>query len=257
MSSGPDPLATRLRRAGCVYAEEEAALLREAASGAELEALVARRVVGEPLEVLLGWAGFAGLRVAVAAGVFVPRRRSELLVELGLDLLPDDPVVVELCCGTGAIAAAIRARRPDAGVWAVDIDPDAVDVARRNLPPARVLLGELYDPLPEGLRERVNLIVANAPYVPTGEIAFMPAEAREHEHRVALDGGADGHEVQARVASGCRAWLAQAGRVVIETSERQASRTASLLQEQGLATRIVHDTERDATAVVGAVVSVG
>jgi len=247
----PDPLVARLRAAGCVFAEDEAALLREAASGEALEELIARRIRGEPLETLLGWAEFAGLRVAVAPGVFVPRRRSEALVELALDGLPDGGVVVELCCGVGAIAAAIQTRRPDARVWASDLDPDAVAVARRNLPPHAVLEGDLFEALPRELLGGVDVLVANAPYVPSDEIAFMPAEAREHEHRMALDGGADGHVVQARIASGCRAWLAPGARVVIETSERQAERTTSLLDEQGLRTRVVRDEDRDGTAVVG------
>lgn len=249
--TSPDPLVARLRRAGCVFAEDEARLLREAASGAELEALVARRVAGAPLEVLLGWADFAGLRVAIAPGVFVPRRRSELLARLAAEALPPGGVVVELCCGVGAIAAAVRARRPDVEVHACDIDPDAVAVARRNLPPGSVHAGDLYAALPAALRGRVDVLVANAPYVPTAEIPLLPPEAREHEHRVALDGGPDGHAVQARIASGCRAWLAPAGRVVIETSRRQAPRTAALLAEQGLAVRVVRDEERDGTAVVG------
>ncbi|MCS0498769.1 putative protein N(5)-glutamine methyltransferase [Protaetiibacter mangrovi] len=247
----PDPLVERLRAAGCVFAEDEAELLRDAASGDALEALVERRIAGEPLEPLLGWAGFAGLRVTVAPGVFVPRVRSELLVDAALDGLPDDAVAVELCCGVAAIAAAIAATRPDAQVWACDIDPDAVAVARSNLPPERVLEGDLYAPLPAELRGRVALLVANAPYVPSDEIAFMPSEARDHEHRVALDGGVGGLEVQARVAAGCREWLAPGGRVIIETSERQAPRTASLLVEQGLAVRVVRDEERDGTCVVG------
>jgi release factor glutamine methyltransferase len=249
--TSPDPLVARLRAAGCVFAEDEATLLQDAASGDALEALVERRVAGEPLETLLGWAEFAGLRVDVAPGVFVPRWRSELLVEAALEGLPDDAVVVELCCGVGAIAAAVRAARPDADVWACDIDPDAVAVARQNLPPDRVSEGDLYDALPASLRGRVDLLVANAPYVPTDEIAFMPTEARDHEHRVALDGGSDGHAVQARIASGSREWLAPGGRLIIETSERQAPRTASLLEEQGFAVRVVRDEERDGTCVVG------
>lgn len=247
----PDPLVARLRAAGCVFAEDEAALLRAAGSGAELETLVARRIAGEPLETLLGWAEFAGRRVAVAAGVFVPRRRSELLVELTLEGLPPGAVVVELCCGVGAIAAAVHAARSDARVHACDIDPDAVATARRNLSPERVHAGDLYDALPRTLLGRVGVLVANAPYVPSEEIAFMPAEARERERRVALDGGSDGHAVQARIASGCRDWLTPGGRVIIETSRRQAARTASLLDEQGLLVRIVRDEERDGTAVVG------
>jgi len=249
--SEADAVVARLRAAGCVYAEDEAALLREAAAGDALEALLARREAGEPLETLLGWAAFAGMRVAVAPGVFVPRLRSELLVDAALDGLPRGAVVVELCCGVGAVAAAITARRPDAEVWASDIDADAVAVARRNLPPERVLEGDLFAALPGGLRGRVAVIVANAPYVPTAEIALMPVEAREHEHRIALDGGADGHAVQARIASGAGEWLAPGGRVIIETSRRQAPRTASLLAAAGLAPRVVRDDERDGTCVVG------
>src|SRR5690606_40974921 len=149
-----------------------------------------------------------------------------------------------------AIAATVRAARPDAEVWASDIDPDAVAAARRNLPPDRVREGDLYDALPTSLRGRVDVLVANAPYVPTEEIAFMPAEAREHEHRAALAGGADGHAVQARSAAGSREWLAPGGRVIIETSRRQAPRTASLLEQQGFQVRVVRDEERDGTCVV-------
>ena len=246
-----DDLVTRLRAAGCVFAEDDAALLREAASGDRLDALVARRIAGEPLEVLLGWAEFAGLRVAVAPGVFVPRWRSEVLVDAVLDGLPRGAVVVELCCGVGAIAAAVLDRRPDVEVWAADVDPDAVAVARRNLPAERVLEGDLYHPLPAALRGRVDVLVANAPYVPTGEIPFMPSEARDHEHLVALDGGVDGHAIQERIAAECREWLAPRGRVIIETSERQTARTAALLEGVGLRTWTVRDDEREATAVVG------
>lgn len=246
-----DPLVARLRAAGCVFAEDEAALLRETAEGDALEALVVRRIAGEPLEVLLGWAEFDGLRVAVAPGVFVPRVRTELLVELALEGLRTGAIVVELCCGVGAIAAAIRNRRPEVEVWASDIDPDAVAVARQNLPPERVSEGDLFDALPHELRGRVDVLVANAPYVPTDEIAYMPSEARDHEHHVALDGGVDGLAIQARIAAGCRAWLASGGRVIIETSEAQAPRTASLLQDAGLRTRVVRDDDRDGTAVVG------
>ena len=180
----------RLRAAGCVFAEEEAALLvAAAATPAELERLVGARVAGTPLELLLGYAEFCGLRVAVAPGVFVPRRRTALLVERAAALLRPGAVVVDLCCGTGAIGAALAARVAGLEVWAADVDPDAVACARGNLPPERVLEGDLYDALPDRLRGRVDVLVANAPYVPSGAIGLMPPEARDHEHRTALDGG--------------------------------------------------------------------
>jgi release factor glutamine methyltransferase len=245
-----DPLVARLRAAGCVFAEEEAALLRAAADSADvLETLVARRVAGEPLETILGWAEFAGIRVTCAPGVFVPRRRTELMVRLATDGLAPGARVLDLGCGTGAIGAAIEARVPGVEVWAVDVDPDAVACARRNLSPERVLLGDLYEPLRAGLGFAV--ILANAPYVPTDEIALMPPEARDHEHRVALDGGPDGLDVQRRAIAGAPARLAPGGALLVETGRRQAETTAALMRGAGLAARIETDDEIGGTVVVG------
>jgi release factor glutamine methyltransferase len=252
----PAGLVERLRAAGCVFAEDEAALLVEAAADDDhLERLVADRVAGRPLEQVLGWAGFCGLRIAVAPTVFVPRRRTELLVrvaleELGTDRGPDE-VVVDLGCGTGAIAAAMLAADPALDVWAVDLDPAAVGCARRNLPPERVLEGDLYAPLPVALRGRVAVVAANAPYVPTAAIATMPAEARDHEARIALDGGDDGLDVQRRVIAGAPSWLAPGGRVLVETSVRQADRTTAAMSAAGLVTEVRHDPETDGTVAVG------
>jgi len=130
----PADVVAALRTAGCVFAEEEAGLLVEAVrSPAELTSLVARRVAGEPLEHLLGWAEFCGLRIAVGPGVFVPRRRTELLVRLAAPLLRPGDVVVELCCGAAAVATALAATVPGLALHAVDIEPAAVACARRNL----------------------------------------------------------------------------------------------------------------------------
>lgn len=239
----------RLRAAGCVFAEEEAALLM--ATGGDTEALVARRVAGEPLEVILGWAEFRGLRVAVGPGVFVPRRRTEVLVEHALRYAQDAAVAVELCAGVGAVAAALAAERPGLDVWAAELDPVAVAVARRNLDPARVVQGDLYAALPSSLRGRVGILIANAPYVPTAEIALMPAEARDHEPALALDGGADGLDVQRRVIAGAPEWLAPDGVLLIETSVRQAPSTAALMEEAGFAARAEHDDDLDGTVAIG------
>ena len=243
-------LVAALRSAGCVFAEDEARLLLdEASSPAELMAWAARRMAGEPLEQVVGWASFAGLRVAVDPGVFVPRRRSELLVEVAAREPAD--VVVDLCCGTGALGAALAARWPDAEVHAADSDPAAVTCARRNLPPEQVYLGELYAALPADLRGRVDVLVVNAPYVPTGAIATMPREARDHEHRVALDGGADGLDVPRRVAAGAGGWLRSGGRLLVETGRDQAERTAGLLSGAGLATAVDTDDDLGGTVVTG------
>jgi len=241
-----------LRAAGCVFAEDEARLLVDAArSPAELTALLERRVAGEPLEHLLGWAEFCGLRIAVAPGVFVPRRRTELLVRLAAPLLRPGDVVVELCCGAAAVATALSAAVPGLALHAVDVDPAAVACARRNLVAGHVYAGDLDAPLPAELRGRVAVVVANAPYVPTDEIALMPPEAREHEPPVALDGGADGLDVQRRVAATAPRWLAPGGSLLIETSERQAPSTTAAVTAAGLVARTERSDDLDATAVVG------
>ncbi len=255
MPSSPSPaVVAALRAAGCVFADDEARLLVEAArSPVELAALVDRRVAGEPLEHVLGWAEFCGMRVAVDPGVFVPRRRTELLVHLAADLLTPGAVVVELCCGAAAVATALAAAVPGLVLHAVDVDPAAVRCARRNLEPVggRVYAGDLDAPLPPALRGRVDVVVANAPYVPTGAIALMPPEARDHEPRVALDGGVDGLAVQRRVAAAAPRWLAPGGSLLIETSEEQATHTAAAVTGAGLVARVERSEELDGTAVVG------
>jgi len=245
-------IVTRLRAAGCVFAEEEAVLLTEAAQDADqLERMLLDREAGRPLEQVLGWAEFAGIRVVMEPGVFVPRRRSELLVRIAAARAPEAAVAVDLCCGSGALGAALHAVRPDLEVHAADVDPAAVACARRNLPPERVHEGDLYGALPGHLRGRVGVLVVNAPYVPTDAIALMPPEAREHEHRVALDGGTDGLDVQRGVCAGASDWLGAGGVLVIETGRDQADTTADLIAAAGLTPEQVTDRQVGGVAVVG------
>src|SRR5215813_3530505 len=147
--SHPDIVA-RLRAAGCVFAEDEARLLMTAArTPAELEVMVGQRAAGRPLEQVLGWAEFCSLRIAVAPGVFVPRRRTEFLVRQAGALARPGAVIVDLCCGAGAIGAALAAAVDRAEVHAADIDPAAVRCARQNLPGGHVYQGDLYAPRSE------------------------------------------------------------------------------------------------------------
>ncbi|WP_375406376.1 putative protein N(5)-glutamine methyltransferase [uncultured Amnibacterium sp.] len=241
----------RLRAAGVVFAEEEARLLADAASGAELEALVGRRIKGEPLEPLLGWAAFDGLRVPVDPHVFVPRRRTELLAREAAALAAPGSVVLDLCCGTGAVGLAIATRVPGILLHAADVEPAAVVNARRTLAPVdgRVWQGDLFAALPDDLR--FDVIAVNAPYVPTGRIADMPREARDFEPRVALDGGGDGLDMHRRVAAGVLPWLAPGGAVLIETGRTQAAWTALLLENAGLTASVVSDDDVDGTVAIG------
>jgi release factor glutamine methyltransferase len=244
-------IVATLRAAGCVFAEDEARLLTDAAADpGELTDLVARRTAGVPLEHLLGWASFCGLRVTVDPGVFVPRRRTELLAGQAVELARPGAVVVDLCCGSGAVAAAVAAAVPDAELHATDVDQDAVRCARRNVPNGHVHEGDLYAALPAALRGRVDVLVANAPYVPTEAIGLMPPEARLHEPRVALDGGADGLDVLRRVATGSPDWLAPAGHLLVETSEAQAPPLLDAARAAGLIPRLVRDSELGATIVI-------
>jgi release factor glutamine methyltransferase len=242
-----------LRSAGCVFAEDEAALLLEAAdSPAELAVSVQRRIAGEPLEVILGWAEFAGLRIAIAPGVFVPRRRTKYLVRQALKLASPAAVVVDLCCGSGALGAAVAAALPGIRLFASDIESAAVRCAAENLEGiGEVFEGDLYDALPVSLRGDIDILLVNAPYVPTSEIAGMPPEARVHEPQVALDGGGDGLDIHRRVAADAPQWLAPGGTLLIEVSERQSAEAVGIFERAGLATRVAHSKKRDATVVLG------
>jgi release factor glutamine methyltransferase len=242
-----------------VFAEDEARLLASAArTPADLSAMVDRRVAGVPLEHVLGWVRFCGRRIALDSGVFVPRRRTEFLARQAIALARGvarerrPAVVVDLCCGSGAVGAAVLAAVRRIRLYAVDIDPAAVRCAGRNVAGAgRVYEGDLYEPLPGPLRGRVDVIVANAPYVPTGEIERLPIEARGHEPRVALDGGPDGLDVVRRVIAGAPSWLAPGGHLLVETSQPQATPAADAVVRAGLAVRVARSVEPDATAVIG------
>ncbi|MGQ5227854.1 putative protein N(5)-glutamine methyltransferase [Streptomyces sp. yara] len=250
-----DAVAATLRAAGCVFAEDEADMILAAADGdpGTVDGMVARRAAGLPLELVVGWAEFGGRRILVEPGVFVPRRRTEFLVEQALALAPDASVVVDLCCGSGAVGAALTAATGAADLHAADIDLAAVRCARRNVASlgGHIHQGDLFDALPARLRGRVDILAANVPYVPSDEIALLPAEARDHEPRVALDGGADGLDILRRVAAQAPAWLAPGGHLLIETSPHQAPQALSAFTESGLEAHLAVCEERPARVVIG------
>ena len=245
------PAVARLRAAGCVFAEDEARLLRAAAgSPAELDAMVERRVAGVPLEARARLGG-----VLRAADRGRPRRlRAPAAHRRSWSAQAAAPAPGRApwswTCAAARARSARRSPPPLAGVelHAADIDPAAVGCARRNLR-AGVYEGDLYAPLPERLRGRVDLLVVNAPYVPTAAIATMPPEARDHEPRVALDGGADGLDVQRRVAAEAPAWLRPGGHLLIETGADQAPHTAAVFAAAGLVPLVEY--AEDATVVIG------
>lgn len=248
-SEAYDDTVTALRAAGCVFAEDEAQLLLEA--GGDLAVLVARRVAGEPLEWVLGWAEFADLRIALRPGVFVPRRRTELLAAEAIARLRSASVAVELCCGSGAVAAVILEEVPFVEVHAADVDPVAVACARENVPNGNVHQGDLFEALPEELRGRVDVLVANTPYVPSEQISLMPPEARDHEPRHTLDGGPDGLDLLRRISASATHWLVPGGHVLIEVSERQLPLAMGIFEGDGLAASSASNDDLGATVVIG------
>ncbi|MDE3724191.1 putative protein N(5)-glutamine methyltransferase [Nocardiopsis sp. N85] len=230
-----DSLTPLSRDAGCVFAEQEAHLIaHHARTPAHAADLAERRAAGTPLEHVLGWARLRGVTVRVDPGVFLPRPRSALLADLAVGLLPERGVAVDLCCGSGILAAILIAARPHARVHAVDLDPNAVACARRNLPAHRVHHGDLCAALPPRLRGRVDVLVANVPHVPTDRLRLLPAEARLYEAPLALDGGPDGLDVLRRLARQAPGRLAPTGTVLVETAAHQAGTARKVLADAGL-----------------------
>lgn len=253
----PDPadddLVARLRAAGCVFAEEEARLLRAATHDrAALDDLVVRRVAGEPLEQLLGWVELGGHRVRVRPGVFVPRRRSLALVARAARLLDGvpTPTVVDVACGTGALGLLTAQRVPGVVLHASDVDATACACAADNLGGlGTVHRGDLLDALPTTLHGRVDLVLANLPYVPTAALGTLPREAREHEPRAALDGGDDGVTAHRRLAAQAPPWVRRGGHVLVETSAAQADLTTAAFDAAAWRMQVLRDEEVGATVV--------
>ncbi|GAA0463375.1 putative protein N(5)-glutamine methyltransferase [Streptomyces stramineus] len=227
-------------------------LMSAARTPADLEHMVQQRADGLPLEHVVGWAEFCDLRIAVDPKVFVPRRRSEFLVRQAAARTRPGEVVVDLCCGSGALGAALAATADGVELHAADIDPAAVRCARGNLASVgRVYEGDLFAPLPAALRGRVGILLANVPYVPTGDVELLPTEARVHEARVALDGGADGLDILRRVTAEAGRWLAPGGHLLFETSERQTQHAVDTVTRDGLIAGVATSDELYATVVIG------
>ena len=237
----------RLRAAGCVFAEDEAAVLGAAAvDAADLDELVRRRSVGEPLEQVVGYADFCGVRVRLRPGVFVPRVRSELLVRKAIE--QGGKTVVDLCCGSGALGLAVRQQAPHIRLFAADNDPVAVACARDNLG-GDVFQGDLFAALPADLRGHIDVLLANVPYVATRHIPLLPAEARLHEPHTALDGGDDGLDVFRAVVAEAPRWLAPGGLLLSEITEAQAEAAVAAVRAAGLREEISTDDDLEAMTI--------
>lgn len=252
-------VARRLSGAGIPAAAAEARWLVEhvAATGStttasrdRLEVLVRRRLAGEPLQLLLGRWPFRTVELTLEPGVFVPRPETEVVAGLAIDharRLGRPALAAEPCTGSGAIACALVAEVDGIEVVATDVEPQAVALARRNLAAVRdatgavtrrsrgeVHLGDLLDPLPLTTRGRLDLLVANPPYLPLADRDSMATEVVDHDPARALFGGPDGHEVVDRLVDLARHWLAPDGVLVVELDDRRGPDAAARARSAGL-----------------------
>jgi release factor glutamine methyltransferase len=226
-------LAETLARAGCVAAIDEAdeLLACAAVSGADLDSLVGRRLQGEPLAWITGEARFGGVTVAVDPGVYVPRWQSVELARRATARLDARGTAVDLCTGSGAVAAALGAARPGARIVATDSDARAVACARANGVDAR--LGDLFAPLPRSLHRSVDVVVAVVPYVPSADLGLLPRDTLRHEDTAHYDGGSDGTDVLRRVVAESPDFLRPGGALVVELGGEQAALLEHELAEYG------------------------
>ncbi len=235
----PMPLLTteqvrlQLTNGGFVAAEEEAIELVAAADGvaATLDDLLQRRLSGEPLAWITGTTTFMGHTIAITPGVYVPRWQSESLARRAVELCPPHGRALDLCTGSGAIAAVLARAHPEAQVIGGDLDLRAVECARRNGIDA--YRGDLFDAIPAACRTDVDLITAVVPYVPTTKLDQLARDTLRFETSLAYDGGPDGLVLLRRVALGASKALTSHGSLLLEAGPDQIASVRALLDELG------------------------
>jgi release factor glutamine methyltransferase len=212
-----------------------------------------RRERGEPPAYILGGVSFMGAWVKVGPGAFVPRPWTEAVARAALELLGAAGNVVDLCAGAGPIAMAIATASAASQVWATEIDPGALRWAHANLDSlsnVTVLEGDLFEPLPSGLRGQFDVVVGCLPYVPTAATAVMPRDFRDYEPLVAFDGGPDGLSVVSRVVDQAAAWLRPGGWIVLEIGAGQGERAVELCRGAGYNKVVVRRDEDGDDAMI-------
>jgi release factor glutamine methyltransferase len=225
-------LVRQLRAAGCVAAEEEAdELLGASADPEQLASMLARRVEGEPLAWIVGFVLFCDVRVLVDPGVYVPRWQSEPLVRRGAALLHDGGRAVDLCTGSGALALALKSLAPLAHVVGTEIDELACACARSN--GVEVYEGELDTALPREFERTIDLVIGVVPYVPSGELEFLPRDVLHYEPRGALDGGLDGTEFLRRAILCASGLLRDGGVLLLELGGQEDAAIRLVLADSG------------------------
>ncbi len=217
--------------------------------------LARQRAKRIPLQHLTGTQDFMGLTFEVNENVLVPRQDTELLAETAIGILLDrhntpenstvdcETAVLDLCCGSGCLAVSIRSFCPYVSVTAADLSGEALNVARRNAmsnhcEDIRFLQGDLFEPVDGTFR----MIVSNPPYIPTGEIAGLMPEVRDHEPVMALDGDADGLSFYRRIIAQAPDYLEEGGWLLFEIGYDQGTSVSELMITRGFAdVRVLKD----------------
>ncbi len=243
-------LAALLSDAGFVAAQEEADELLACAAGDVrlLDALVRRRLTGEPLAWITGSVSFCGLEIRVDPGVYVPRRQSESLARRAVERLPTNGVAIDLCTGTGAIARTLTANRPGARVVASELDEHAAACATAN--GVEVYRGDLFAPLPHTLEGCVDVVVGVVPYVPTPELPLLQRDTFAFESPLSYDGGRDGTEILRRVLTDSHKFLRRGGALLLELGGEQADALRDDLARRGYVdVTVLTDEEGDVRGI--------
>jgi release factor glutamine methyltransferase len=226
-------LTALLASAGFVAADEEAdeLLARADGDGELLEALLARRLTGEPLAWITGSVLFCGVEIRVDPGVYVPRWQTELLAARAVQRLPADGVAIDLCTGSGALAKVLMTERPGARVVACDVDERSVACARAN--GVEAYRGDLLAAVPDTLRGAADVVVGVVPYVPTPELGLLQRDTFTFETALSYDGGADGTAILRRVVADGPRFLRPGGALLLELGGEQADELAGQLARLG------------------------
>jgi release factor glutamine methyltransferase len=239
-----------LSQAGFVAAADEAEQLVASAAGDAdlLDSLTGRRLSGEPLAWITGSASFCGMEIQVEPGVYVPRWQSEPLARLAVRRLPATGVAIDLCTGSGAIAAVLAAHRPGARVVASDLDQRAVACAELN--GVDTHCGDLFDPLPGWLEGSTDVVVGVVPYVPAHALRLLPRDTLTFESSLAYDGGHEGTDVLRRVLRDSPRFLRRGGVLLLELGGEQADALADDLDHLGYADiTVLIDEDGDARGI--------
>jgi release factor glutamine methyltransferase len=202
---------------------------------AAFRASIERRAAGEPLQYVTGEMPFRHLVLRVEPGVFIPRPETEVLVDAVIETIKslEDPLVIDLCTGSGAVATCVAYEVPSARVVSSDVSEPAVEAARRNALYAgvddrvQVLQGSLFEPVSRELLGTVDAVVSNPPYIPTEAVRSLPEEILAYEPMAALDGGVDGLDVARVIAAEAYQWLKPGGMLAMEVDETRAQAMAA------------------------------